>query len=98
MAAPSAPQTTFVYDADGNMTRDDRFLYSYDAFGNIIGQSGTMADTFSFRFSTKYFDADCDLYYYGYRFYAPEWRIWLTISMQGRASPMRKPSPARILR
>ena len=25
------PQTTFVYDADGNMTRDDRFLYSYDA-------------------------------------------------------------------
>ena len=30
-AAPSAPQTTFAYDADGNMTRDDRFLYSYDA-------------------------------------------------------------------
>ena len=30
-AAPSVPQTTFAYDADGNMTRDDRFLYSYDA-------------------------------------------------------------------
>ena len=37
-----------------------------------------MADTFSFRFSTKYFDADCDLYYYGFRHYKPQIMRWLT--------------------
>ena len=30
-AAPSAPQTSLVYDADGNMTRDGTCVYSYDA-------------------------------------------------------------------
>ena len=30
-AAPSAPQTSLVYDADGNMTRDGTYVYSYDA-------------------------------------------------------------------
>ena len=61
-------------DAQGNVVAS----YTYDAFGNIIGQSGTMADTFVFRFSTKYFDADCDLYYYGYRHYKPQITCWLT--------------------
>ena len=31
MAAPGASQTTFIYDADGNMTRDGAYTYSYDA-------------------------------------------------------------------
>ena len=61
-------------DAQGNVVTS----YTYDAFGNIIGQSGTMADSFVFRFSTKYFDADCDLYYYGYRHYKPQIMCWLT--------------------
>ncbi len=61
-------------DAQGNVVA----AYTYDAFGNIINQSGTMADTFSFRFSTKYFDADCGLYYYGYRYYKPQIMCWLT--------------------
>ena len=30
-AAPSAPQTSLIYDADGNMTRDGTYVYSYDA-------------------------------------------------------------------
>ena len=30
-AAPSAPQTSLLYDADGNMTRDGNYSYSYDA-------------------------------------------------------------------
>ncbi len=29
MAAPGAPQTTFIYDADGNMTRDGAYTYAY---------------------------------------------------------------------
>lgn len=60
-------------DAQGNVVAS----YTYDAFGNIIGQSGTMADTFSLRFSTKYFDAETGLYYYGYRFYHPILMRWL---------------------
>ncbi len=66
-------------DAQGNVVAS----YTYDAFGNIINQSGTMADTFSFRFSTKYFDADCDLYYYGYRHYKPQIMCWLTEDPMG---------------
>ena len=61
-------------DAQGNVGAS----YTYDAFGNIINQSGTMANTFSFRFSTKYFDVDCGLYYYGYRHYKPQLMCWLT--------------------
>ena len=71
------------YDANGNITRycDEQgnivASYTYDAFGNTIAQSGTMADIFSHRFSTKYFDSETGLYYYGYRFYSPELMRWL---------------------
>ena len=51
--------------------------YTYDAFGNIIAQSGALADTFPYRFSTKYLDAETGLYYYGYRFYSPQLMCWL---------------------
>ncbi len=52
--------------------------YEYDAFGRTLAQSGPMADVFPFRFSTKYYDAEADLYYYGYRYYSPELGRWLT--------------------
>ena len=52
--------------------------YVYDAFGRTISQSGTLADVFRHRFSTKYFDVETGLYYYGYRFYSPEMMRWLT--------------------
>ena len=61
-------------DAQGNVVAS----YTYDVFGNIIGQSGPMVDSFVFRFSTKYFDADCGLYYYGYRYYKTQIMRWLT--------------------
>jgi RHS repeat-associated protein len=35
-----------------------------------------MADAFAFRFSTKYFDTETGLYYYGYRFYSPDLHRW----------------------
>ena len=62
------------YDVQGNVVA----IYTYDTFGNIISQSGAMIDVFAFRFSTKYFDADCGLYYYGYRHYKPLILRWLT--------------------
>ncbi len=51
--------------------------YTYDAFGNTIEQSGSMAKDFRYRFSTKYYDAETSLYYYGYRFYSPSLSRWL---------------------
>ena len=33
--------------------------------------SRLLADAFNIRYSTKYYDAESDLYYYGYRYYAP---------------------------
>jgi RHS repeat-associated protein len=51
--------------------------YAYDPFGATIAQSGTLADAFAHRFSTKYYDVETGLYYYGYRFYAPELHRWM---------------------
>jgi RHS repeat-associated protein len=64
---------TAYVDAQGTVVAS----YTYDAFGNTIAQTGSMADAFPHRFSTKYFDADTGLYYYGYRFYSPELGRWL---------------------
>ena len=52
--------------------------YTYDAFGRTIAQSGSMADVFRHRFSTKYYDSETGFYYYGYRYYFPELRRWLS--------------------
>ena len=52
--------------------------YTYDAFGKMIAQSGSMADVFRHRFSTKCYDEETGFYYYGYRYYFPELRRWLS--------------------
>jgi RHS repeat-associated protein len=51
--------------------------YEYSPFGETVIQSGDMADAFAFRFSTKYWEDEAKLYYYGYRFYAPHIGRWL---------------------
>ena len=72
-----------TYDNNGNVTKyiDESgnivAAYEYDDFGRTISQSGPLADFFRHRFSTKYYDSETGLYYYGIRFYAPNWRIWL---------------------
>ena len=72
------------YDNNGNVTRyldangNTVARYTYDAFGNTISQTGPLADAFAFRFSTKYFDSESGLYYYGYRYYHPALMRWLT--------------------
>ena len=53
-AAPDAPQTTFVYDADGNMTRDGRFLYSYDAENRLRSVTARSATNVSLRVLNAY--------------------------------------------
>ena len=66
-------------DANGNTAAQ----YTYDAFGAAISQSGTLANLFRHRFSTKYYDAETGLYYYGYRFYHPPNRRWLNLDPIG---------------
>jgi len=71
------------YDDNGNVVRyldangNTVAQYTYDAFGRIAAQSGALADTFRIRFSTKYYDSETGLYYYGYRFYSPSLMRWL---------------------
>ena len=66
-----------TYDNNGNVIgywHEEGDLvaeYAYDAFGNTIYEDGDMADFFPHRFSTKYYDSETDLYYYGYRYYSP---------------------------
>ncbi|MBQ7190002.1 MAG: hypothetical protein IJR99_11370 [Kiritimatiellae bacterium] len=64
---------TCYLDANGNTVAQ----YTYDAFGNTISQSGPLADFFRHRFSTKYYDTETGLYYYGYRFYSPLLMRWM---------------------
>ncbi len=71
------------YDNNGNVTRylnanGGTFArYSYDAFGRLIAKAGRRSGFFRHRFSTKYFDTETGLYYYGYRFYHPALMRWL---------------------
>ena len=62
------------WDESGSLVAE----YAYDAFGNTISSSGSMASIFPHRFSTKYYDAETDLYYYGYRYYSPSLGRWIS--------------------
>ena len=72
------------YDNNGNVigywNEDGEIVaeYAYDAFGNTIYEDGDLADFFPHRFSTKYYDAETDLYYYGYRYYSPSLGRWIS--------------------
>ena len=72
-----------AYDNNGNVTKyiDESgnvvAAYEYDDFGRLLSQTGAMADFFRHRFSTKYYDPETGLYYYGYRFYSPSLMRWL---------------------
>ena len=78
----------YAYDAYGNVTEyvngnngSTAARYRYDAFGNTIAQSGPMSPNMTQRFSTKYYDGEylgTDMYYYGFRIYAPRFHRWLS--------------------
>ncbi len=60
---------------DGNQRVAAR--YHYDPFGNLIGESGSLADANVYRFSSKEFAVNAGLYYYGFRFYDPNLQRWV---------------------
>jgi RHS repeat-associated protein len=72
----------YFSDNQGNITSlvlPNGFLvaqYKYDPFGNLISKSGLMAEINRYRFSSKEWEQNAGLYYYGYRFYDPNSQRW----------------------
>jgi RHS repeat-associated protein len=74
----------YLYDGNGNVGQMINSSggaidahYEYDPYGNSIVATGILAATNPYRFSTKYLDAEYNLYYYGHRYYDPEIGRWL---------------------
>ncbi len=65
---------TSYTDSEGNIVAE----YEYSPFGQIVNSEGEMADDFSFRFSSEYYDQDLDLYAYIFRYYSPVLGRWLS--------------------
>jgi RHS repeat-associated protein len=83
--------THSYYHADGNgnitylLNAGESMVasYKYDAYGNTLASSGSLAGANNYRFSSKERIPVQDiygseLYYYGYRFYQPSLQRWLT--------------------
>jgi RHS repeat-associated protein len=72
-----------AYDANGNVTAylDVTGVVvaqrEYDAFGNTVSCSGSMAEDFAYWFSTKYLDAETGMYGFVFRFYHPDLGRWV---------------------
>ena len=71
------------YDHNGNIVRyvsDTGGIvaqYIYDPYGNVVESCGSLADAFSFGFSTKYHDRETGMVGYQRRFYRPDLGRWL---------------------
>ena len=62
------------WDEQGNVVAE----YVYDAFGRTVAQTGPLADAFAIRYSTKHYDTETGMYYYGKRHYLTSLCRWLT--------------------
>jgi RHS repeat-associated protein len=72
----------YLYDGKGNVTavidsnQNPVATYAYDEFGKVASKTGTLDQPF--QFSTKFFDNETGLNYYGYRFYSPALGRWIS--------------------
>jgi RHS repeat-associated protein len=79
----------FFYDANGNVgqvvneTGSIVARYEYDPFGNALVADGAYAQENPFRFSTKHYDEETGLYYYGFRDYSAELGRWWSRDLIG---------------
>lgn len=74
----------YTYDANGNVgqvldvdTGSIEAHYEYGPYGQRVNTAASGEIEQPIRFSTKYFDGETSLYYYGYRYYSPEWGRWI---------------------
>ena len=76
-------QHHYTYDANGNVSElingegSISAHYQYDPFGNTVSSTGTNALTNTCCFSTKFWDDQTGLIYYGYRFYNCQLGRWI---------------------
>ncbi|MCC6357818.1 MAG: RHS repeat-associated core domain-containing protein, partial [Phycisphaerales bacterium] len=79
----------YMYDANGNVgqvcdltqsTASASIVanYEYDAYGNATVSSGSYASANTYRFSTKPWDDETGLGYWGYRYYDPRLGRWMS--------------------
>ena len=74
----------YFFDANGNVGQvveagngSLAAHYEYDPYGNEVRAVGPVAGENEYRFSTKYYDEEANLYYYGYRNYSAELGRWI---------------------
>jgi RHS repeat-associated protein len=74
----------YLYDVNGNVGQlidsDDGSIvahYEYDPFGILLKATGLLVNENPLRFSTKYYDTEIGLYYYGYRYYSASLGRWI---------------------
>jgi RHS repeat-associated protein len=75
----------YCYDSNGNvgqlidsMSGTIAAHYEYDPYGNITVESGALAKENPFCYSSKYFDQETGLLYYGYRYYDSKIGRWIS--------------------
>jgi RHS repeat-associated protein len=73
------------YDGNGNVSAlvdaangSTCARYEYGPFAEPVRISGTLGKANPIRFSSKYADDECDLLYYGFRYYSPLTGRWLS--------------------
>ncbi len=73
---------SYLYDGKGNVTsliepgQNISASYTYDPFGVLVQKIGSLNQPF--QFSTKEYDLETGVSYYGYRFYSPAVGRWIT--------------------
>lgn len=79
----TSPHAYYHCDGNGNVTAlvstNGIMLarYSYDPYGNLLGLSGPLAEANRYRFSSKEWNGNAGVYYYGYRFYDGGLQRWV---------------------
>jgi RHS repeat-associated protein len=73
--------TVVVFDAASGQQVS---TYEYGPFGELLSESGE-ADACPFRWQTKFYDAECGHYYFGYRYYDPRLGRWKSRDPLGEA-------------
>ncbi len=71
--ADAGGNITALSDTSGTLTA----AYRYDAFGNSLFATGSLASANVYRFLSKEYHVASGLYYYGFRFYNPSNQRWL---------------------
>jgi RHS repeat-associated protein len=93
----------YYYHADGNgnitclinCSQTIAAKYLYDPYGNILSESGSMADANLYRFSSKETHQNSGLVYYLYRFYEPNLQRWLSMDpVDEQGHRLLRPDPA----